>query len=150
MILSRDRGGMGAPNMLNYYKASLLDQLRFWWHPLPQKAWSFMERSQFPGQDPKLTLIALKLGFSPPKLDPDPTLALLHIGIHRSPLASRSLIFHILLIAKSVETPSFFSLPHKLSYHYTMEKWLSVQNNTMQKLHKSWALWLQHLKGTLI
>lgn len=66
--LRRDRGGMGTPNMLNYYKATILDQLQFWWRPSPQKTWSIMETYHFPHQDPKLIMMALKLGFNPPKL----------------------------------------------------------------------------------
>lgn len=76
MTLSRVRGEMGSPNMPNYYKASMLDHVQFWCRPSPQKAWSIMERSQFSGQDPKLTLMALKLSLNPCK-NPCPSILLL-------------------------------------------------------------------------
>lgn len=68
MMKPRLGGGMGAPNFKGYYAAVLLDQLKFWWSPSPQKIWSLMEVAQLETSSAKDLLLAVKLGHMPLRL----------------------------------------------------------------------------------
>lgn len=71
MLKHRKNGGMGVPNVLAYYKACVLDQLRYWWTPREHKSQSNMKRVNIPFKDLISTLIAIKLGApSPTSLTP--------------------------------------------------------------------------------
>lgn len=56
---------MGVPNFKLYYVAVLLDQLKFWWSPNPQKIWPFMETFHLAGPNTQDLLFAIKLGNVP-------------------------------------------------------------------------------------
>lgn len=42
-IRQRSKGGMGVPVIKDYYKAALLDQLKTWFDPSPEKQWVLLE-----------------------------------------------------------------------------------------------------------
>lgn len=53
-------GGMGAPDILAYYKATILDQAKVWWNPMQQTPW-FQIESVALASHPKQILSALLL-----------------------------------------------------------------------------------------
>lgn len=62
MLKHRRQGGMGVPNVLSYYKACVMDQIKYWWTPSKHKSWTLMESTAIPQKDLKLALIAIKMG----------------------------------------------------------------------------------------
>lgn len=53
-------GGMGAPDIPVYYKATILDQARVWWKPTQQTTWFQIESASL-ASHPKQTFSALLL-----------------------------------------------------------------------------------------
>lgn len=53
-------GGMGAPNISAYFKATILDQTKYWWKADIQNTWIQLEATVV-ATHPKLTLSALLL-----------------------------------------------------------------------------------------
>lgn len=48
IILAPKRlGGLEAPNLKLYYSAAVLDQIKYWWSPSPDKLWFCLEASMF-------------------------------------------------------------------------------------------------------
>lgn len=56
---------MGIPILSNYYKAVVLDQIKWWWSPPEGKIWAALEAGEFPLHNPKLSLIAARMGLAP-------------------------------------------------------------------------------------
>lgn len=48
-------GGMGAPDIQAYYKATILDQAKLWWNPTQQTTWHQIEKVTLASQ-PKMVL----------------------------------------------------------------------------------------------
>lgn len=57
--------GMGAPNISNYYKAALLDPLKYWCTTDGSKLWHIIEQNSI-HHDTKDFLGATALGLTPP------------------------------------------------------------------------------------
>lgn len=68
-------GGIGLPNLLDYYKASLLDQPKFWISPSEDRLWVSIEQTLINQQD-FMALLAASL-LSPTIINkmPHPTIA---------------------------------------------------------------------------
>lgn len=62
MLKHRRQGRMGVPNVLAYYKACIMDQIKYWWTPSKNKSWALMESTTIMQKDLKLALIAIKIG----------------------------------------------------------------------------------------
>lgn len=51
-------GEMGAPNILAYYEATIIDQAKVWWNPTQQTTWFQIEKTAL-ASHPKQNLSAL-------------------------------------------------------------------------------------------
>lgn len=62
MTSAKQFGGIGAPDLRNYYLASILSQLQFWWTPFEEKRWLSLESRFLPTTDLNSYLIAAGAG----------------------------------------------------------------------------------------
>lgn len=55
--LPKIREGLDFPSIMDYHRAVILDQIKYWWRPTTDKTWS----------DPKRFLLTDESGYNPPK-----------------------------------------------------------------------------------
>lgn len=51
LVKHREQGGIGLPDLLAYYRATLLDQIKFWFTPTSDKSWVSIQQAIIAGHD---------------------------------------------------------------------------------------------------